>query len=306
MSSMMQISNGDRFRAPVPELPLVRRLAEVRLGGRVLAVPAGVGLLWLVPGRPDDPRAQPPGEAGDWPGPGGPPGRPLDLVAAFEALGQDPGVRAVVLASAGSLDPGYPAARRGQARVEMNELDEMDMVAYALAGQEAMGAVAGSDRPVVCAIDGPCLGPGLELALAADIRVAAPGATFGLPGLRTGRGAGWGGAQRLARLVGPGQAKRLVLGGAIIDAAEAHRIGLVELLAGAVDPSGLAQPGLPAGPGAGLEAALDLAAGWARGPAGAAGMAKEAIDAGLDLPLEAALRLEAAASGRLAGRGRPN
>ena len=92
-------------------------------------------------------------------------------------------------------------------------------------------ALAGFPKPVICAIHGFCIGGGNELALACDIRVADASARFGQFEIRLGLIPGAGGTQRLARLVGPGQALRIGLSGDLIDAAEAYRIGLVEFLA---------------------------------------------------------------------------
>ncbi len=91
-------------------------------------------------------------------------------------------------------------------------------------------ALAEFPKPVVCAIHGFCIGGGNELALACDIRVADASARFGQFEIRLGLIPGAGGTQRLARLVGPGQALRIALSGDLIDAAEAYRIGLVEFL----------------------------------------------------------------------------
>ena len=92
-------------------------------------------------------------------------------------------------------------------------------------------ALAEFPKPVICAIHGFCIGGGNELALACDIRVADSTARFGQFEIRLGLIPGAGGTQRLARLVGQGQALRIGLGGDLIDATEAHRIGLVEVLA---------------------------------------------------------------------------
>ena len=92
-------------------------------------------------------------------------------------------------------------------------------------------ALAEFPKPVICAIHGFCIGGGNELALACDVRVADTTARFGQFEIRLGLIPGAGGTQRLARLVGPGQALRIGLSGDLIDAREAHRIGLVELLA---------------------------------------------------------------------------
>jgi len=91
-------------------------------------------------------------------------------------------------------------------------------------------ALAEFPKPVICAIHGFCIGGGNELALACDIRVADATARFGQFEIRLGLIPGAGGTQRLARLVGPGQALRIGLTGDLIDATEAHRIGLVEFL----------------------------------------------------------------------------
>lgn len=91
-------------------------------------------------------------------------------------------------------------------------------------------ALAEFPKPVICAVHGFCIGGGNELALACDIRVADATARFGQFEIRLGLIPGAGGTQRLARLVGPGQALRIGLTGDLVDAAEAHRIGLVEFL----------------------------------------------------------------------------
>ncbi len=91
-------------------------------------------------------------------------------------------------------------------------------------------ALAEFPKPVICAIHGFCLGGGNELALACDIRIADATARFGQFEIRLGLIPGAGGTQRLARLVGPGQALRIGLCGDLVDAGEAHRIGLVEFL----------------------------------------------------------------------------
>ena len=93
-------------------------------------------------------------------------------------------------------------------------------------------ALAEFPKPVICAVHGFCIGGGNELALACDIRVADATARFGQFEIRLGLIPGAGGTQRLARLVGPGHALRIGLSGDLVDAAEAHRIGLVEFLTG--------------------------------------------------------------------------
>ncbi len=141
------------------------------------------------------------------------------------------------------------------------------------------GRLESCSRPVVAAIRGYCLGGGLELALAADLRVAAADARFGLPEARIGSIPGGGGTQRLPRLIGLARAKELMLTGEQIDAAEAYRIGLV----GRVVPATAL-----------LDEAVGLAAGMTRLAPLALARIKEAANGAADLPLEQGLRLEQA------------
>lgn len=138
-------------------------------------------------------------------------------------------------------------------------------------------AVAEFPKPIIAAIHGYCLGGGSELALACDMRVADPTARFGQAEIRLGLIPGAGGTQRLARLVGPGQAMRIALSGDLIDAEEAHRIGLVEILAEE---------------GRHLERARELAERIARWSPVALRLAKRSIRAAFETPLRAGLELE--------------
>jgi len=143
--------------------------------------------------------------------------------------------------------------------------------------QAAMGLIAGLGQPVIAAITGYALGGGLELALAADFRVAGENARLGQPEILLGVIPGAGGTQRLPRLVGPARAKDLIFSGRMVRAAEAHAIGLVDLVA----------------PDASVyQAALELAQRYAAGPALALRAAKQAIDAGLGTDLATGLELE--------------
>lgn len=138
-------------------------------------------------------------------------------------------------------------------------------------------AVAAFSKPLIAAIHGHCIGGGCELALACDIRVAAPSARFVQAEIRLGLIPGAGGTQRLARLVGVGQAMRIALSGDAITADEAHRIGLVEILTE---------------PGAHLTQAVALAHRIARWSPVALKLAKRAVNSALETPLGAGLELE--------------
>jgi enoyl-CoA hydratase/carnithine racemase len=135
-------------------------------------------------------------------------------------------------------------------------------------------------KPLIAAIHGFCLGGGLEIALACDLRVASSDAVFGLPETGLGLIPGGGGTQRLPRTIGLGRALDLLMTGDRVDAAEAYRIGLITRLA--ADRAALA-----------LEVAA-LADRIASRPPVATAFVKEAATVGLQLDLPAGLRLERA------------
>ena len=110
---------------------------------------------------------------------------------------------------------------------EVSALDPTTAYEFARRGQAVLASLNAAAPVVIAAIDGFCLGGGLDLALWCDLRYAAPSATFQHPGARRGIITGWGGTQRLPRLIGLSEARRLLLTGERIDAAEALRIGLI-------------------------------------------------------------------------------
>lgn len=123
---------------------------------------------------------------------------------------------------------------------ELNELDKFSGKDFAEAGHAAMNLIENLGKPVIAAINGFALGGGCEIAIACHIRLASENAKFGQPEVNLGVIPGFGGTQRLPRLIGTGRAYELILSGNMIDAQEAFRIGLVnrvypidELLVGA-------------------------------------------------------------------------
>jgi enoyl-CoA hydratase/carnithine racemase len=138
------------------------------------------------------------------------------------ALRDDPSVRAVVLTGAGEK-----AFVAGADIKELNTLSPIAGQAYARAGQRVCDLIEHLGKPVVAAINGFALGGGCELAMACTLRLAAETAKVGLPEVKLGLIPGFGGTQRLSRLVGKGRALQLILTGDSIDAQEAWRIGLV-------------------------------------------------------------------------------
>jgi enoyl-CoA hydratase len=111
---------------------------------------------------------------------------------------------------------------------EFTDLHPTDAEAMAAAGQQLFDRMEAFSKPIIAAINGACLGGGLELAMACHIRLAAAEAKLGLPELNLGLIPGYGGTQRLQRLVGRGKATQLILTSEMIGGEEAHRIGLVE------------------------------------------------------------------------------
>jgi enoyl-CoA hydratase/carnithine racemase len=145
-----------------------------------------------------------------------------ELEAAFEALGKDESVKAVVLTGAGRFFVAGADIRLLAAIPSSQEGERM-----ALRGQAILDKVEAFDKPVIAAINGACLGGGLELAMCCHVRLAAEGATLGQPEINLGIMPGFGGTQRLPRLVGRSKATELILTGHVISAQEAKALGLV-------------------------------------------------------------------------------
>jgi enoyl-CoA hydratase/carnithine racemase len=160
---------------------------------------------------------------------------------------------------------------------EMADMSYTDMVRRSGGLQSAFTAVAKIPKPVVAAVNGYALGGGCELAMCADIRIAADNAVLGQPEILLGIIPGAGGTQRLTRLVGPAKAKDLIFSGRFVKAEEALAIGLVDRV-------------VPA------DEVYAEAVAWAKQFTGAASYAiraaKEAIDRGLEVDLETGLEIE--------------
>jgi enoyl-CoA hydratase len=200
-----------------------------------------------------------------------------ELGEAFRIAADDPSVKALILTGAG--DKAFVA---GADIAEIARTNAIEAEQTSRRGQIIFRALETLRKPSVAAINGFALGGGLELAMCCTIRIASPNAKLGQPEVKLGVVPGYGATQRLPRLVGRGRALELLLSGEPIDAAEAHRIGLVN----AVAPQ---------------QELIETAKQWARkvianGPLAVA-LTMESVDTGLDGGLDAGLRFESMAFG---------
>jgi enoyl-CoA hydratase len=163
--------------------------------------------------------------------------RTLDeLTRVFATIKSDAAVKAVVVTGDG--DKAFVAG------ADISELAQMSPVqakAASAKGQGVFDSIEGCGKLVVAAVNGFALGGGLELALACHVRFACPEAKLGLPEVTLGLIPGYGGTQRLARLVGTGRAIEMIASGDMIDAAAAERIGLVERVVARAELVGAAE-----------------------------------------------------------------
>jgi len=204
----------------------------------------------------------------------------LELDDAFRRVRTDPALRALIITGAGE--------RAFVAGADINELAVVSPVEareYAARGQRIFRDLETMARPSVAAVNGFALGGGLELAMACTVRFASPNAKLGQPEIKLGILPGYGGTQRLPRLIGRGRALEMLLSGEPVDAAEAHRIGLVNAVVPQTELVGHSRQWL----GKVL----------ANAPV-AAGLIVEAVDLGLNSGVDEGLRYEALAFGLVA------
>ncbi len=195
-----------------------------------------------------------------------------ELYDALNAVEKDAGIRCVVITGEG--DRAFSAGADITAFPKVTPVKGEE---FSRKGQKVFAFLEEMSKPVIAAINGYALGGGLELALSCDFRIAAEHAELGSPEINLGIIPGWGGTQRLVRVVGFKNAKRLVMLGERIKADEALRIGLVD----AVVPSEKLR-----------QESMKLAQRLASGPPIALKYAKYALNFGSQFPLEAGTRLE--------------
>lgn len=195
----------------------------------------------------------------------------FELGVACDAIEADANVHALVLCGS------QKAFSAGADITDLvNTRDVYSGREFSLAGQDVLNSVAALPFPTIAAIDGLALGGGLELALVADLRIAGANAKLGLPEVKLGLIPGFGGTQRLPRIIGQSRALDLILTGRTVGADEALQLGLVNRVA--ADP---------------LAAALELAKMTLAGAPIAIGLAKEAINRGIASTLSHGLEIEA-------------
>jgi enoyl-CoA hydratase len=206
-----------------------------------------------------------------------------ELGRAFAALADDAAVRGVILTGAGE--------KAFVAGADIGELATQSPVEgreRSIRGQRVLDRIENLGKPVVAAVNGFALGGGCELALACHVRVASEGARMGTPEVKLGIMCGYGGTQRLPRLVGKGRALEMLLTGEMVDAQEALRIGLVNRV---VPKEKLL-----------AEAEALLRKMLANGPLSLR-YVLEAVNDGLEMPLDEAQRAEATLFGLICSTG---
>jgi len=195
-----------------------------------------------------------------------------ELLEAVNLCKKDDSVKAIILT--GSGDKAFVA---GADISEMQNLRPQEALAFMELGHETLRALETLPKPSIAAINGFALGGGTEISMACDMRFASETARFGQPEILIGLIPGWGGTQRLSRLVGLGRAKELVMSGGQMDAKRAYEIGLVNQIFPADQL---------------MEATKKFAKRLAGMPGFAIKMAKHAMNFGYDLSLDNANRLE--------------
>jgi 3-hydroxypropionyl-coenzyme A dehydratase len=220
----------------------------------------------------------------------------IDIIAA------DGSIKAVVITGAGER-----SFCAGADISYMVNIDPMQAEKYATSAQDVINKIDRLEKPVIAAVNGFALGGGCELAMACDIRIASSNAKIGQPEVTIGIPPGWGGTQRLMRIVGPAKAKELIFTGKMISADEAYQIGLVNKVIN-LESDDKIPPEAPKGDAAKekeraseiaktlnrklMDESLALAKEIAKNSFTAVKVSKNLINRGMDSDLETGLRLE--------------
>jgi enoyl-CoA hydratase len=195
----------------------------------------------------------------------------------LDDLNEDDEVRVVILTGAGEK-----AFVAGADIAEMSQMSPLEGAGFSRFGQLVFKKVQDLKKPVIAAVNGFALGGGSELALASDFIYASDNAKFGVPEVTLGIFPGFGGTQRLPRLLGKGQAKEMILTGKMISAQEAYEIGMVNKV--------MPQAEL-------MEAVKKVAFQIAKNGPIAVSIAKNLVDVGYDIPLDDGCLMESRSFG---------
>ena len=227
-----------------------------------------------------------------------------ELSRAIDIVGVDDGIKVVIITGAG--DRSFCA---GADISYMVDIDPMTAERYASSAQSVLNKIEKLEKPVIAAVNGFALGGGCELAMVCDLRIASSNAKLGQPEVTIGIPPGWGGTQRLMRIVGPAKAKELVFTGKMITADEAFQIGLVNKIVSLNSEDELS-PEIPAGENDKekekvraksiakqlnmklMTECISMAKEIAKNSSNAVKVSKMLINRGMDTDLDTGLRLE--------------
>ncbi len=225
-----------------------------------------------------------------------------DLSRTIDIISADDNIRVVIITGAGER-----SFCAGADISYMVNIDPMTAERYATSAQAVINKIERLEKPVIGAVNGFALGGGCELAMACDIRIASSNAKLGQPEVTIGIPPGWGGTQRLMRLVGPARAKEMIFTGKMITAEEAHQIGLVNRIVSLSADDSL-PPEAPKGDAQKekeraaevarilnkklMEVCIALAKEIAKNSFTAVKVSKMLVNRGMDSDLETGLRLE--------------
>ena len=225
-----------------------------------------------------------------------------ELSKMIDILAADDSIKAVVITGAGER-----SFCAGADISYMVNIDPMQAERYATSAQDVINRIDRLEKPVIAAVNGFALGGGCELAMACDIRIASSNAKMGQPEVTIGIPPGWGGTQRLTRLVGPAKAKELIFTGKMIMADEAYQIGFVNKVI-SLGPDDKLPPEVPKGDATKekeraneiakilnkklMDQCIALAKEIAKNSFVAVKVSKKLINRGMDTDLETGLRLE--------------
>ena len=224
-----------------------------------------------------------------------------ELSKTIDIVGVDASIKAVIITGVGER-----SFCAGADISYMVNISPIDAEKYASAAQSVLNKIERLEKPVIAAINGFALGGGCELALVCDIRICSSNAKIGQPEVTIGIPPGWGGTQRLLRIIGPAKAKEMIFTGKMINAEEAYSIGLVN------DIIRLTQEELPEAPSDGdeikrkehekelakllnkklIEKSLSMAKDITKNSYNAIKASKYLINKGMDMDIDAGLRME--------------